>query len=140
MKNLIFIILLFVSIVSKAQQTDLMYVPDQKSLVVSYNIKQVGMYVGGYYMTSFPQPYIYTTPYSIMNRAGLTYINKNNTFSIMAGAFVKNYVSGVEFTPDVWIKIYPIRMISKDKRIMDFSFGVNYSDGFRYGVGLSFPF
>jgi hypothetical protein len=29
-------------------------------------------------------------------------------------------------------------MITKNKNSFDFSLGVNYSDGFRYGIGLSF--
>lgn len=140
MKKITTFLLLMVSLSLRAQQTDLLYVPDQSSLVASYNIKQIGLYVGGYYMTSFPQPYVYTTPYSIMNRVGLTYVNKDDTYSIMAGAFIQNYITSVELTPDVWLKLYPIRMFSKDKKILDFSLGVNYSDGFRYGVGLSFPF
>ena len=98
------------------------------------------MYVGGYYITTLPQPYIYTTPMSIMNRIGLTYVNKDNTYSIMCGAFLQSYFDHVDMTPDVWVKFYPIRMITKDKKSLDFSLGVNYSNGFRYGVGLSFPF
>ena len=91
-------------------------------------------------MTTLPQPYIYTTPISIMNRVGLTYVNKNNTYSIMGGAFLQSYYDHVDMIPDVWVKIYPIRMITKDKKSIDFSLGVNYSNGFRYGVGLSIPY
>ena len=91
-------------------------------------------------MTTFPQPYIYTTPYSLMNRVGLSYVNKKESCGIMVGAFIQNYITSVELIPDVWVKLYPVRMFSKDKRIADFCLGVNYSDGFRYGVGLSFPF
>lgn len=91
-------------------------------------------------MTTLPQPYIYTTPISIMNRVGLTYVNKDNTYSIMGGAFLESYYDHVDMIPDVWLKIYPIRMITKDKKSLDFSLGVNYSNGFRYGVGLSIPY
>ena len=43
-------------------------------------------------------------------------------------------------TPYIWIKIYPIRMCTKDKTDYDFALGLNYMDGFRIGVGLSIPY
>jgi hypothetical protein len=138
-KTLITILLLF-SVIVKAQQVDVLYIPTQKSLVGSYNYKQIGLYVGGYYVTTFPQPYIYTTPLSIINRVGLTYVNKENTFSVMGGAYLESYFDHVEMTPDIWIKIYPIRMCTKDKTDYDFALGLNYMDGFRIGVGLSIPY
>jgi hypothetical protein len=140
MKKLTIITFLLLTLSARAQQTDILYIPDQHSLVGSYNFKQVGMYVGGYYISTLPQPYIYTTPMSIMNRVGLTYVNKDNTYSIMGGVFLQSYYDQVDMTPDVWVKIYPIRMITKDKKSIDFSLGINYSNGFRYGVGLSIPY
>jgi hypothetical protein len=139
MKTLLTTILLLLSVMVKAQQSDILYISSQKSLVVSYNYKQIGLYTGGYYVTTFPQPYIYTTPLSIVNRVGLTYVNKKNTFSIMGGAYLKTYFDNVDMTPDVWVKIYPIRMLSKDKTSLDFAIGVNYMNGFRLGIGLSIP-
>ena len=139
MKTLLTTILLLLSVMVKAQQSDILYISSQKSLVVSYNYKQIGLYTGGYYVTTFPQPYIYTTPLSIVNRVGLTYVNKKNTFSIMGGAYLKTYFDHVDMTPDVWVKIYPIRMVSKDKNSLDFAIGVNYMNGFRLGIGLSIP-
>jgi hypothetical protein len=91
-------------------------------------------------VTTFPHPYIYTTPLTIVNRAGLTYVNKNNTFSIMGGAYIKSYFDEVELTPDIWVKVYPIRMITKDKTSLDFALGINYMDGFRFGIGVSIPY
>jgi len=140
MKTLLTTILLLLSLTVKAQQVDALYIPSQKSLVASYNYKQIGCYIGGYYVTTFPHPYIYTTPLTIVNRAGLTYVNKNNTFSIMGGAFIKAYFDNVELTPDIWVKVYPIRMITKDKTSLDFALGINYMDGFRFGVGVSIPY
>jgi len=140
MKTLLTTILLFLSVIVKAQQVDALYIPSQKSLVASYNYKQIGCYVGGYYVTTFPHPYIYTTPLTIVNRAGLTYVNKNNTFSIMGGAYIKSYFDEVELTPDIWVKVYPIRMITKDKTSLDFALGINYMDGFRFGIGVSIPY
>jgi hypothetical protein len=140
MKSFLTTILLILSVMVKAQQTDILYLPTQKSLVASYNYKQIGLYVGGYYVTTYPQPYIYTTPLSIMNRIGLTYVNKNNTFSIMGGAYLKTYFDHVDMTPDVWVKIYPIRMLTGDKSSIDFAVGVNYMEGFSLGIGLSIPY
>jgi hypothetical protein len=140
MKTLLTTILLFLSVIVKAQQVDALYIPSQKSLVASYNYKQIGCYIGGYYVTTFPHPYIYTTPLTIVNRAGLTYVNKNNTFSIMGGAYIKSYFDEVELTPDIWVKVYPIRMITKDKTSLDFALGINYMDGFRFGIGVSIPY
>jgi len=140
MKTLLTTILLLLSLTVKAQQVDALYIPSQKSLVASYNYKQIGCYIGGYYVTTFPHPYIYTTPLTIVNRAGLTYVNKNNTFSVMGGAYIKSYFDEVELTPDIWVKVYPIRMITKDKTSLDFALGVNYMDGFRFGVGVSIPY
>ena len=140
MKKSITIILLFLSVIVRAQQSDILYVPSQKSLVASYNYRQVGVYVGGYFLTTFPQPYIYTTPLSIVNRVGLTYVNKKNSFSIMGGIYFKTYFDNVDITPDIWVKIYPIRMISKNKSGIDFAVGINYMDGFRLGVGLSIQY
>ena len=140
MKTTLTIIFLLLSITVNAQQVDALYVPSQKSLVASYNYKQIGLYIGGYYATTFPYPYIYTTPLTIINRAGLTYVNKNNTFSVMGGVFIKSYFDEVEFTPDIWVKVYPIRMITKDKTSLDFALGLNYMNGFRVGVGVSIPY
>lgn len=140
MKKITTILLLFLTLTSRSQQKDILYIPQQNSLVASHNYKQIGLYFGGYFLTTIPQPYVYTTPLSIVNRVGLTYVNKDNTYSIMCGAFLQSYFDHVDMTPDVWVKIYPIRMITKNKKSLDFSLGVNYSDGFRYGVGLSIPY
>ena len=140
MKKLTTIILLFSTLSVSSQQTDVLYIPGQNSLVASCNLRQVGVYIGGYYMTALPQPYIYTTPISIMNRVGLSYINKENTYSIMGGAFLQSYYDHIGLTPDIWVKIYPIRLITKNSKSMDFSLGLNYSDGFRFGVGISISY
>lgn len=140
MKSLMITILLFLSVIVNAQQTDIMYVPNQHALITSYNFKQLGWYVGGTYTTSSIQPFIYITPSVIVNRMGFTYVNKKNTYSIMGGGFVKKNINGIETVPDIWLKIFPIRMVTKNKSGVDFCLGLNYSEGFRYGVGLSIPF
>ena len=116
-----------------------MYVPNDKSAVVTYNnnYNGLGFYVGGYITTSFPQPYIYTTPQSRMNRAGISLTN--HKVSVMGGVFLENYFDEVKFKPDVWVKIYPLRIILDVKEGPDFTLGVNYMNGINYGVGLSIP-
>lgn len=131
---------IFTGLSLKSQTTDLMYVPDQKSLVVTYNsnYSPIGFYVGGYYTTHFPQPYIYTTPLSIMNRIGLSF--SNGQVGLMLGTQVKSYVDSLSLNPDIWFKVYPLRLSTKTKRGPDFTIGINYSDKLRYGIGLSIPF
>jgi hypothetical protein len=48
-------------------------------------------------------------------------------------------VNKIEYTPDVWFKIYPLRALLKTPRGPDFAVGVNYTEEFRVGVGLSIP-
>lgn len=140
MKTIITSIFLFFTILAKGQSSDFIYVPDQKSLVVSYNFYQnvVGFYAGGYLTTSFPSPYIYTTPSSRLNRLGL--IVGNGKFNFMWGGYVENIsIDTVRYQPDLWLKIYPLRIITDTKEGFDFILALNYMKGFRYGIGLSIP-
>lgn len=142
MKTIITTIFLSLSLIAKAQKTDLLYVPKQNSLVASYsnNYNHFGIYAGGKVFTSFPQPFIYTTPMATFNRLGLNY--STNEFSFMAGSyfeFYNNYEES-EFYPDLWLNFYPLRMITQKDIRYDFSVGVNYCYQFNYGVGLSISF
>jgi hypothetical protein len=141
MKTIIISLFLILSISVKSQNTDVIWVPDQNTLVASYsNYSQIGWYLGGYYTTSFPAPFIYTTPASIINRGGLSFTNKKNTYSIMGGMFVKSVsVTQIEYIPDVWFKVYPLRTLLKTSRGPDFAVGINYTDELRVGIGLSIP-
>ena len=58
----------------------------------------------------------------------------------MGGAYVQNFIDSISLKPDLWLKINPIRLVSGKSNIIDFSVGLNYMEGFRYGVGLSIPF
>jgi len=140
MKTTLALFLLFISFVGKSQTSDIMYVPDEKSLVVTYNnnYNGFGYYIGAYVTTTFPQPYIYTTPQSRINRVGISLTN--HKFSIMGGVFGETYVDGVDFKPDVWIKAYPLRILTNTKRGPDFTVGINFMQGIRYGFGISIPF
>lgn len=140
MKTIITVILLFIFSTLRSQTADIMYVHNQNSLVATYNsnYSPVGYYVGGYFKTSFPRPYIYTTPISFLNRIGISLTN--GKVSIMGGAFIENYVDKINLTPDVWVKIYPLRIITNTKRGPDFTVGINHMKGFRLGVGIAIPF
>jgi hypothetical protein len=140
MKTFLTTILLLISLNSFSQTSDVMWVPDQKTLVATYNseLTGVGFYMGGYLLTSFPAPYIYTTPVSRFNRVGLSFTN--HQVGLMVGGFMEAFQDSISVKPDIWLKIHPIRILTKTKRGLDFTIGVNYMDGFRYGVGLSIPF
>jgi len=140
MKTTLALFLLFISFVGKSQTSDIMYIPKEKSLVVTYNnnYNGFGYYIGAYVTTTFPQPYIYTTPQSRMNRIGLSFSNRK--VSVMGGVFGETYVDGVDFKPDVWIKAYPLRILTNTKRGPDFTVGINFMQGIRYGFGISIPF
>jgi hypothetical protein len=141
MKTTLTTIFLFISFFAKSQNTDVLWVPDQNTLVASYNnYSPIGYYLGGYYTTSVTDQFIYTTPLSIINRVGVTYINKKNTYSVMVGTYVntKSYEK-YDFIPDVWFKVYPLRALLKTPRGPDFVLGINYSNNIHFGVGLSIP-
>ena len=140
MKTTLALFLLFISFVGKSQTSDIMYIPKEKSLVVTYNnnYNGFGYYIGGYVTTTFPQPYIYTTPQSRINRVGISLTN--HKFSIMGGVFGETYFNGVNFKPDVWVKVYPLRILTNTKRGPDLTVGINFMQGIRYGFGLSIPF
>lgn len=140
MKTILLFLFLTVSLKSKAQNTDVIYIFEEKSLVATYNnnFNGFGFYFGGYLTTTFPTPYIYTTPMSRINRVGLSFTN--HKFSIMTGVFGESYLNEIKFQPDIWFKLYPLRIITKTKSGPDFVFAVNYMKGFRAAVGLSIPF
>lgn len=140
MKTTLSIIFFLVSFFVKGQTSDIMYIPDEKSLVVTYNSNYTGfgIYVGGYITSSFPQPYMYTTPQSRANRFGISVTN--HKISVMGGIFAESYVDDIKFKPDVWVKIYPLRILLNNKSIPDFTVGINYNEGIKMGIGLSFPF
>jgi hypothetical protein len=140
MKTTLITILLLITLNSYSQTSDVMWVPDQKTLVATYNsdLSGIGFYMGGYLHTSFPAPYIYTTPVSRFNRVGLSFTN--HQVGLMVGGFMQAFQDSISVKPDIWLKIHPIRILTKTKRGLDFTIGVNYMDGFRYGVGLSIPF
>lgn len=135
-------LVLFIFIISqiRGQSSELIYVPKQNSLVASYDLvySPLGFYVGGYLKTTFPYPYIYTTPMSRMNRLGISF--NNGYYSIMAGGYIENFFDSIKIKTDIWFKIYPIRTITNKKEGLDFIFALNYMKEINYAIGIVIPF
>ena len=139
MKTTLTLIFIFIYSIVNGQTSDVMYSPSEKSIIATYNsYNGLGFYAGGYITTSFPQPYIYTTPQSRVNRVGVSLTN--GKVSVMGGAFIENYYDNVKFTPDIWVKIYPLRILLNVKEGPDLTLGVNYMNGTKIGLGLAIPF
>lgn len=141
MKTILISILFFLVLKCNAQSSDIIYVPGQKSLVASYqfNHNLIGFYTGGYLTTFFPRPYIYTTPLSMINRFGINV--GSGKFNIMWGGYIEHIsVDTIRYQPDLWLKIYPIRMLTNTKQGFDFVFALNYMKGFRGAIGITIPF
>jgi hypothetical protein len=136
MKTIIASLFVLFSFSLKSQTTDILLIPKQNSLLATYTSRSfVGTYVGGFYVTSFPQPYIYTTPLTILNRVGV--VLGNNKISLMVGIYGDYLTLYSNVKPDLWIKINPIRTLIKSDAILDLSFALNYSQNINYGVGVS---
>jgi hypothetical protein len=136
MKSIYVLLILLTTTKLMSQTTDILFIPKQNSLLATYTSRSfVGMYVGGFYVTSFPQPYTYTTPLSILNRVGV--VLGNNKISIMGGIYGDYLTLYSNVKPDLWIKINPIRTLIKSDAILDLSFAINYSQNINYGIGVS---
>jgi len=140
MKTILISIFLFLTFSSHSQTYDVMIIPNQKSLIATYNsnYSRFGFYVGGYFMTSFPAPYIYTTPASYINRLGINY--SNGKTSLMVGGFVENFRDSIRIQPDIWIKVYPLRIITNTTQGFDVIIAANYMKGLNLGVGVALQF
>lgn len=136
MKSIYVILILLMSNTIKSQTTDILYVPNQNGLIATYTSNYfVGMYLGGRYITSFPQPYTYTTPFSLLNRVGI--VLGNDRVSLMGGIYGDYIGFHSNIKPDIWVKINPIRILTDTDTIFDLSLGLNYSEGINYGFGIS---
>ena len=141
MKTTLLSIFLFVTSICYSQSSDIIYLPQEKSVVASYNFNynRFGLYLGGVIASTFPSPYIYTTPTPRINRVGLSL--GNGKINIMGGGYIENYsVDSIKLQPDIWIKVYPLRILTKTNQGFDFIFAMNYMKTVRYGFGISIPF
>ena len=86
------LLLWILGINSRAQSSDIVYVPDDNTLIVTYKTEIVGLYIGGKYMTSYPAPYLYTTPSAFVNRFGAD-ISLFKDVSVLVGTQVPMYTT-----------------------------------------------
>lgn len=141
MKTIPLIFFLFYSVISLSQTTDLLIVPQNNSIIFSYHGPSgFGFYGGGRYITSFPRPFIYTTPVSIINRVGISIINKNHSISLMGGFSVDVENNDFIYKPDFWLKINPFRLLLNRRTFTDLSFGINYNKDVKFGIGVSLSY
>ena len=76
--------------------------------------------------------------YSMRNNTiGISF--SNGQVGLMVGVQVKSYVDSLVLGPDIWFKVYPLRLLTKTKRGPDFTVAINCGDKVRYGIGLSIP-
>lgn len=128
---------LLISLSLKSQTSDLLFIPNQNSFVATYKSDYfIGAYSGGYYILRVT-PYTYTTPFTFINRFGLSI--GNNRISFMGGVFFDDVIQNpyLPLRPDLWVKINPIRILLDEDLVLDLSLGLNYSSSINYGLGLS---
>lgn len=142
MKTTFIVLILFFSTNLMSQTTDFIYLPSENTGVASikHNGSPFGLYLGGYVTTSFPAPYIYTTPASFLNRVGISIVGDKQRYGIMIGGFIERFVDRIDAKPDVWFIVHPLKTIFNTPNGFDFVFAINYQTKVNYGVGISIPF
>lgn len=125
---------------SQGQSCDLIYLPKSQNIVATYNLNDipVGMYLGGDVKTIFPTPFLYYTPLSRLNRIGVSI--GTSKADLMFGGFIQNFRDSIVVYPDFWLKVHPLRLMTKTKNGFDFVLAINYMKTTNYGIGLSIPF
>ncbi len=133
-------VLLFwiLGISSRAQSSDIVYVPGDNTLIVTYKTEIVGLYIGGKYMTSYPAPYLYTTPSAFVNRFGAD-ISLFKDVSVLVGAQVPMYTTswiGIQYKPEVWVKSRVVGTILQKKLRYDLTIFLQIIEPPYYGIGV----
>lgn len=126
------------SVPTKGQTNDLIYVVNDNSLIGTIKYKNIGWYLGGQVLTSFPTSNTYTTPYVSLNRWGLD-VTLFPDVSIMFGSTMPNGIFPFEFNPDLWIKMRVFNTIKKKDEKLDLTLIANPTRNPFYGFGLSIP-
>lgn len=127
-----------IGLTSEAQSTDIIYVPNDNTLIVSYKTEIVGLYIGGKYMTAYPAPYLYTTPSAFVNRFG-TDISLFKDVSVLVGTKVPMYTTswiGIQYKPEVWLKSHVVGTILQKKMRYDLTTILQISKTPYYGIGV----
>lgn len=138
MKRVGLLLLLILGLSMKGQSSDIIYVPTDNTLVVTYKTEIVGLYIGGKYMTAYPAPYLYTTPSAFVNRFGAD-ISIFKDVSMLVGAQVPMYTTswiGIQYTPEVWLKSRVVGTILQKKLRYDLSLLLQINKNPHYGVGI----
>ena len=133
-------VLLFwiLGISSRAQSSDIVYVPGDNTLIVTYKTEIVGLYIGGKYMTSYPAPYLYTTPSAFVNRFGAD-ISLFKDVSVLVGAQIPMYTTswiGIQYKPEVWVKSRVVGTILQKKLRYDLTIFLQIIEPPYYGIGV----
>jgi hypothetical protein len=132
------LLLWILGINSRAQSSDIIYVPDDNTLIVTYKTEIVGLYIGGKYITSYPAPYLYTTPSAFVNRFGAG-ISLFKDVSVLVGAQVPMYTTswiGIQYKPEVWVKSRVVGTIIQKKLRYDLNTLLQISKTPYYGIGV----
>jgi hypothetical protein len=138
MKKLLIVLSLIVTPLFAQRGNDLMYIPTDNSILVSQTVNKVGFYVGGQYLTGYPFPYTYITPFALMNRFGVD-VKLMNDVSLMVGGYQKNMGMSYppnQINPEVWIKTRMVNTITDKSNDIDLVGSVRVSQEFYYGLGL----
>ena len=132
------LLLWILGINSRAQSSDIVYVPGDNTLIVTYKTEFVGLYIGGKYMTSYPAPYLYTTPSAFVNRFGAD-ISLFKDVSVLVGAQVPMYTTswiGIQYKPEVWVKSRVVGTILQKKLRYDLTIFLQIIEPPYYGIGV----
>lgn len=140
MKNLIITFFLFITSVLRGQSvaSDVIYVYNDNSCVVTITQNIVGLYVGGKILTSQPNPYTYNTPFVLVTRLGAD-IRISKDVSIMVGNRMPYGFQLIEVAPEIFVKIRLVNTIKQTKNNFDLTLMSGYSNGFMVGMGICLP-
>jgi len=144
MKKYLICLFLLICYNTKSQYVDLIFQEQDQSFIVSsedINETSLGLYFGAFYKIGLTNvPYIYRTPFSYLNRLGLTKGIFNQSLVFNGGIkFIAYETPYIQSFFEYGVKLHPIKLITQNRNIIDFSFSFNKSNSEFYGIGLSIP-
>ena len=140
MKHLILLILLFFSFEVKSQSvaSDVVFVYNDNSCLVTLTHEIVGIYVGGRIITSWSNPYTYDTPFAQVTRIGAD-IKIFKDVSVLVGNKMPWGFYQIEISPEVFVKMRLVNTIKQTRNKFDLTLMTGYSDGLMIGMGICLP-
>lgn len=138
MNRILLFLLVFSTPLLAQRANDITYVPTDNSVIVSQTAGMVGVYVGGQYFTSYPYPYAYTTPYSLINRFGAQ-IRLFKDVNLMVGGYAQNMGFSYppnQLKPELWVKTGLFNTITQEINTYDLMVSIRVSKEFYYGLGV----